>query len=83
MKAKYDPIAEQNKRLEMYAFPSKQMALIGNIEMEVSTQGLTKREYFAAIAMQGVIQHYSTPETVAQISVQMADALLKALEKQW
>lgn len=46
--------------------------------------GLTKREYFAAIAMQGMISqhgesglHYSA----AEIAVQFADQLIDALNK--
>tara|TARA_R110002124_G_scaffold61665_1_gene168878 strand:- start:386 stop:601 length:216 start_codon:yes stop_codon:yes gene_type:complete len=42
--------------------------------------GLTKREHFAGLAMQGLLAHYGTVvnETCA---VQFADALLKALEQ--
>ena len=41
--------------------------------------GLTKREHFAGLAMQGLLAHYGTVvnETCA---VEFADALLKALE---
>ena len=42
--------------------------------------GLTKREHFAGLAMQGLLAHYGTVvnETCA---VEFADALLKALEQ--
>lgn len=50
--------------------------------------GLTKREYFAAIAMQATdLEAYAVKygskwaEEVANDSVQMADALLRALEE--
>jgi len=52
--------------------------------------GLTKREYFAAMAMQGLLAKYGgemvkerTTDThgYASLSVIMADALLKELEK--
>lgn len=47
-------------------------------------EGLTKREYFAAMAMQGLMtrgrEGYLTVERVGEISVEQADALLKALE---
>jgi hypothetical protein len=50
--------------------------------------GLTKREYFAALAMQGVLSHNSkyspTPNQAADIAmyaVQIADGLLKELDK--
>lgn len=48
--------------------------------------GMTKREYFAAMAMQGLLaspDEYATQDwnrTLAQNSVQHADALLAALE---
>jgi len=51
----------------------------------VTDKGLTKREYFAAMAMQGIIaadintDRY--PEDVARYAVQQADALLKELEE--
>jgi hypothetical protein len=46
--------------------------------------GLTKREYFAGLAMQGMLAEHSlkaTEEEFANQSVKLADALLKALEK--
>lgn len=44
--------------------------------------GLTKREYFAVMAMQGVIASDSTLfSVVASVSVQLADELIKELEK--
>ena len=42
-------------------------------------EGLTKREYFAAMAMQGYTGQLDI-ESTAKWSVEMADALLKALE---
>ena len=52
-------------------------------------QGLTKREHFAAIAMQGWLARCSTvphtykldPSDIAEVAVSMADALLKELNK--
>jgi hypothetical protein len=49
-------------------------------------EGLTKREYFAAMAMQGFIAcqedgFRAHPETIAMIAVQCADALLAELEQ--
>lgn len=44
--------------------------------------GLTKREYFAVMAMQGAIARESTlPKGIAQYAIQCADALLAALDK--
>jgi hypothetical protein len=51
-------------------------------------EGLTKREYFAGLAMQGVLSHNSkyspTPNQAADIAmyaVKIADALLEELDK--
>jgi len=46
--------------------------------------GLTKREYFAAKAMQGIASDHTfirpnEPEQTAKLAVDMADALIKAL----
>ena len=46
--------------------------------------GLTKRELFAAMAMQGTISRpdgFEKPENVAQYAVECADTLLKELAK--
>jgi len=50
--------------------------------------GLTKREYFAGLAMQGLLANSQTslykigysPENVSRASIQMADELLKQLD---
>ena len=44
-------------------------------------QGLTKREYFAAMAMQGTMTSSCSVDIIAEIAVKMADALLVELEK--
>lgn len=47
--------------------------------------GLTKREHFAGLAMQGLYVRLqgqvASSEVCAQIAVEMADALLKELDK--
>lgn len=48
--------------------------------------GLTKREYFAVMAMQGICANsipgeHHMPKRVAQDAVEFADELLKQLEK--
>ena len=44
--------------------------------------GLTKREYFAAMAMQGILsQHDSRPSYTATLAVEYADALINELNK--
>jgi len=50
-----------------------------------SQVGLTKREYFAGLALQGIcmqkyVQRDNDREAIAKWSVKMADALLKELE---
>lgn len=45
--------------------------------------GLTKREYFAAMAMQGMLSHQDCLEdadTIASCAIEYSNALLKALE---
>jgi len=46
----------------------------------ISSAGLTKREHFAAMAMQGLLSN-GTRALVASESVAIADALLKELSK--
>jgi hypothetical protein len=55
---------------------------------EPSLDGLTKREYFAGLAMQGIISNHEfsrmgleSVNDIAAESVLFADALLKELEK--
>jgi len=49
--------------------------------------GITKREYFAAMAMQGMLPNYKTvrsdegDKAIASLSVKMADALLEELDR--
>jgi len=49
------------------------------------SKGLTKREYFAAMAMQGILSGDGskawTRDELAEIAVNRADALLKALDE--
>lgn len=44
-------------------------------------KGLTKREYFAGLAMQGIVDRYLNYEDIAHDAVKMADALLAELNK--
>ncbi|WP_312306497.1 hypothetical protein [Chryseobacterium sp.] len=60
------------------------------IEWRFPTEGLTKREYFAGLALQGLIANSSLcpfieqgdREILAQEAVIMSDELLKALENE-
>lgn len=54
--------------------------------LAIQEKGLSKREYFAAMAMQGMcanssLAKYWTHENIAEWSVQQADALIEALNK--
>lgn len=42
--------------------------------------GLTKREYFAGLAMQGLINSVNSPSFIAEKAVKLADELLQKLE---
>jgi len=68
--------------------------IIGERQVSNTTaqvNGLTKREYFAALAMQGILAgHYgyfegnsdvSVPDEVAKYAIYNADALIKELNK--
>jgi DNA-binding CsgD family transcriptional regulator len=52
-------------------------------DLMIDSSGLTKREHFAAMAMQGLLasETIATFEEFAGSSVQMADALLAELER--
>lgn len=60
----------------------------GKTESSIATDGLTKREYFAAMAMQGMYREWLTRNEnskrreVARDAVAMADALIEALNKE-
>ncbi len=49
----------------------------------VPSFGLTKREYFAAMAMYGIASSgFLTSDSAAKASVQLADALINELNKE-
>ena len=59
--------------------------IIGNA-CEIKSIGMTKREYFAAMAMQGILAAHESGVTLyyagmALNAVECADALIKELEK--
>jgi hypothetical protein len=67
---------------------------IGMSNLEMESRGLTKREYFAGLAMQGILAHESffdrichepgentMADVLATASVKMADKLLAKLYK--
>ena len=52
-------------------------------QIKVCSEGLTKREYFAGLAMQGLISKYGVEyeESHAKKSLDFADALLEELSE--
>ena len=56
----------------------------GRHEDDIKNGGLTKREYFAGLAMQGMLSNENTivwtDHKIAKESVDLADELLKALQ---
>lgn len=71
------------KNSEQPAYPTPDCEVSGTA---LQYLGLTKREYFAAMAMQGYLASYGPAEHangkhVAKIAVECADALLTELEK--
>jgi hypothetical protein len=66
---------------EKFAFPQKE----GVGEVYASTNGLTKKEFFASMALSGMIEgadHIASPdyELYAARAVKFANALIDALE---
>ncbi len=54
------------------------------VSMGMYTPGLTKREFFAALALQGLLANVETardPEIVSQAAIMQADSLLLELER--
>lgn len=54
------------------------------IEWRFPTEGLTKREYFAGLAMQGILASgfQTTTGKIIESAIEHADELLKALENE-
>jgi len=73
---------EKKNQAERPAFP-----IVSNCDIMESYQGLTKREYFAGLAMQGLLAaggadfRIDHTDRVAGLSCAYAEALLKELEK--
>jgi hypothetical protein len=60
------------------AYPCEVTCNNGKLEM----YGLTKREYFAGLAMQALITNVNySLDSVANLSVEMSDKMLKELDK--
>lgn len=63
----------------------KQVYPLQNHNGTILQAGLTKREYFAGLAMQGIINQtgiFNSTEDVCKKSVRIADELLKQLENE-
>lgn len=76
------------------AFPHKDIEYHGNDQYAIIRNGLTKREYFTAMAMQSFISLYppkltisgeysnwSNIEMISELSAKMADSILTQLNK--
>lgn len=70
------------------AYPVSQLEKgnLDGITTEVVYPGFTKREYFAGLAMQGLLEHFIykyklSTEALAENSLKAADALIAALNK--
>ena len=65
--------------------PNDCVSPIGNHTQHQAKYGLTKREYFVAMAMQGMLSSddfaCSEPEFVSNLAVEQADALIAELNK--
>ena len=66
----------ENGKQEAFGFAAQ----LNNGE-SIYSAGLTKREYFAAMAMQGLVDRHISYEVVAEHAVKYGDALLKELDK--
>lgn len=67
-----------------YKYVDSEHALLDPVKVRVN--GLSKREYFAALAMQSYVAHYhgsgtKTTEYIVEMSIKTADALLEGLNK--
>ena len=84
-KTKYKEVTMSNNKTNpnepITAIVETSSSPYGDNRMECITGGLTKREYFAGLAMQGLIN--KTPSLyysdMCQEAVQIADGLIKAL----
>ena len=57
----------------------------GEVRMECTFAGLTKREYFAGLAMQGILANPNNdgnPKYAAKHSVECSEELIKALNNE-
>ena len=66
----------ENGKQEAFGFAAQ----LNNGE-SIYSAGLTKREYFAAMAMQGLVDRHINYEVVAEHAVRYSDALLSELER--
>jgi len=65
---------------QRYAFPHQFPAAKPDLGMQ--HPGLTMREYFAGLAMQGMAVNFqATPENAAKKAIEYADALIRELAK--
>ena len=75
------------KNADMPAMPVPHQIVDANhIHFKIGSKGLTKREHFASMAMQGMasadIESQLSWDDIASNAVEAANALLKALEQE-
>lgn len=82
MKTEGNEPINPSKHTEIRRFGHPMASQVMSEAIEVETHGLTKREYFAAMAMQGLLSNDSLqPDHLAKLSVAQADALIYALNQ--
>lgn len=54
----------------------------GRLTSQDWVPGLTKREYAAIMALQGMIAYYGSGSTLPRLAIELADALLEELGKE-
>ena len=72
-----------------FAFPHEDFEYDGNDQYKVIRNGLTKREYFAAIAMQGLLASNNLwvgaddiwEDKVSEQAIKQADSLLQQIKQ--
>lgn len=71
----------KNADRPVYPLPLQAGESADSITTLSNVDGLTKREYFAAMAMQGMLANQYDPDLLPVRALKYADALLKELEK--
>lgn len=83
MEQKINPNDSIYPSKEMRVTPVEVDGLVDNYTTYKQISGLTKREYFSAMAMQSYINQYPRvgPDEIVRFSTTVADALINELNK--